>query len=435
MENPLPPARLRLNSKLWPALALLLLVLQLIWPNHAWSTLLVILGGGWLAAFLWTRSLARNLFLDRKMRFGWAQVGDRLEERFTITNGSRLPGFWLELEDHSTLPDHSPGRVTSIADGEVLDWRTEGVCTRRGLHIRGPTSLRSGDPFGLFTLEIHDPHSAVLLVLPPVLPLPGIDITPGGRAGDGRRPRRSALETTVSSESVREYHPGDPLKSIHWPTTARRDSLYVRQFEFTPTADWWIVLDLHGSVQSGEGYDSTLEHGVLLAASLADRGLKQGIPVGLAACGKDLAWLPPQRGAGHLMDILRTLAVVQAGDRPVESLLDQVQGSIRRGACLILITPDTSGGWSASLLQAVRNGISPTVMLFDPASFGGSGSAAGAAGLLDEYGVRYHLIPRELLDRPEARPGQQGRWEWRVTGRGKAVAVRRPSDAGWRRVG
>src|SRR5512140_2105373 len=106
--------RIRLHSRLWPVLTILLLVLQLLWPSRAWMTLIIIVGGVWVISFLWTLSLARRLFVDRALRYGWAQVGDQLEERFTVVNDSFFPALWLEVEDHSNLPDYTAGRVTSI---------------------------------------------------------------------------------------------------------------------------------------------------------------------------------------------------------------------------------------------------------------------------------------------------------------------------------
>ncbi|MEZ0396066.1 MAG: DUF58 domain-containing protein [Anaerolineales bacterium] len=432
MDNP-PPPTIRLRSRLWPALAILLFILQVLWPDKTWTALLGILGGGWLLAWLWVRSLARHLSIEREMRYGWTQVGDRLEERFTISNTGWAPAVWLEVRDHSNLPHYTASRVTGVGAEDITQWRSEGVCTRRGLYSLGPTSLLCGDPLGLYSLEMHLPDSAILLVLPPVLPLPAIEIASGGRAGEGSRYRRSALERTVSAQTVREYVEGDPLKAIHWPTSARRASLYVRQFEQMPSSDWWIFLDLQAAVQVGEGDLSTEEHGVVLAASLADRGLRQGHAVGLVTCGRQLTWIPPRRSPTQLMDILRALALASRGDRPLEDLLAQARKSIRSGASLVLITPSLQPGWLAPLLQLSRLGITPTVLLLDPASFGGEGNASGLAALFQEHGLSHTIVSADLLDQPEQR-GREGEWEWRVVGPGKAVPVRRPLQVEWRRV-
>ena len=313
--------------------------------------------------------------------------------------------------------------------------KTSGVCTRRGLFTLGPTTVRSGDPLGLCTLEIRHPNSTVLLVLPPVLPLPPIEIAAGGRTGEGRRARKSALETTVTVETVRQYVPGDALKAIHWPTSAKKDELYVRQFEHMPSSDWWVFLDLQEAAQAGEGSASTLEHGIILAASLADRGIRQGRSVGLVTFGKELTWLPPQRTSDQLMNILRTLAVIQPGQMALSELLLSATQSIQRSASLILVTPDVKADWAVPMLELVKKGLAPTVLLLDPESFGKPESANGVLNFLAEYGITHNIVHRELFDRPEAKPGAQGKWEWRVVGRGKAVAIRRPADTGWRQLG
>src|SRR5574341_1036539 len=233
----------------WTGLIPLLLILQVIFPNQVWMALLVGLGGVWLIAYLWVRSLSRNLHLEREMRYGWAQVGDRLEERFTLVNKGWVPAFWVEISDHSTLPDYNVSQITAIGSSTKNSWKTSQVCNQRGLFMLGPTLLRTGDPIGLFSATIDIPSSAVLMVMPPVVPFPSIEIVPAGRAGDGRLARPDPLERTVSTSGVRLHQTGDPLRWIHWPTSARHQQLYLRNFDSTPTSDWWIFLDLEGQVQ------------------------------------------------------------------------------------------------------------------------------------------------------------------------------------------
>jgi uncharacterized protein (DUF58 family) len=431
----LPNGKIRVHSWTWVLVSVLLIGLQLAWPSRTWTTLLILLGGTWLVALLWTFALGRGLSIQREMRYGWAQVGDMLQERYTLVNDSLLPAPWLEVQDHSSIPDYQTGRLTAINGREILSWQSQGVCTRRGLFTLGPTSIRSGDPLGLCSVEILQADSVNLLILPPVLPLQSIEIAAGGYVGEGRRPRRTALETTVSVETIREYAAGDPLRAIHWPTSARREALFVRQFDHMPAADWWIFLDLESRVQAGSGSRSTEEHGVILAASLADWGIRLGKKVGFVTHGERLAWLPPRHSSAQLMDIMRALAVAHTGERPLTDLLAEAKHSLRLGASLIVITSNTDGGWIAPLLQLLNNGITPTVLLFDPASFGGEASIKEVKGVLASRGITNALIPPELFDRPEAHPGKQGRWEWQVVAPGKVVPVHRPAKADWRPLG
>ena len=177
--------RLKLNNRLLPVLVVLLAIMQLVVPFRGWTILLVGLGGGWLVSYLWAWSLAHNLQLKRETRFGWAQVGDRLEERFTLINHGWVPALWVEILDHSTMPGYQISRVTGVGGNAENRWQTHGFCERRGLFTLGPTSLQTGDPFGLYTVNLHYPNLETLTVTPPVVPLPTIQVAPGGRIGNG----------------------------------------------------------------------------------------------------------------------------------------------------------------------------------------------------------------------------------------------------------
>jgi uncharacterized protein (DUF58 family) len=409
----------------------LLLVMQVIDPFRGWVILLGALGGAWLVSSLWAYSLAHGLELTREMRFGWAQVGDKIQERFTLVNRNPAPCIWVEIVDHSTMPEYRVGRVTGVGGQSTNRWYSEGQCRRRGLYTLGPTSLQTGDPLGIYTVSLHYPQCADLMVTPPVLPLPAIEVAPGGRAQEGR-PRPNAPEVTVNAASVRDYSPGDTLRWIHWPTSARRDALFVRLFDSTPSSDWWIILDANRSSQVGEGQDSTLEHGVILSASLSNRGLQAGRGVGLVTNGTELIWRPPKGGDHHRQEILCALAMLEAGEKSLGDLLARLPPDFGRMNSTVIITSDVSGDWADSLLAFVRRGVVPTVLLLDPVSFGGDEDSSVLAALLSEVGIAHTIITRDLLDRPEAEPGRQGHWEWRTSATGRALPIRRPRDTAWR---
>ena len=445
--------RLRRNSNLLPFLTAAMLLMELFDGSRIWALLLVGLGGAWLVSYLWARSLQRNLRFTREMRFGWAQVGDTLEERLTLDNRGWAPALWVEIKDRSTLPGYRASEVTGVGSGSRNQWRTRGLCTRRGLYTIGPTQLETGDPLGVYTLLCDDPSSTHLMVMPPVVTLPSIEVAPGGLSGDGR-PRQNAPERTVSAASVRAYAPGDSLHTIHWPTTARHDAPYVHIFDGTPAGDWWIILDLDQRAQVGQDWDSTEEHAIILAASLADRGLRQRRAVGLAANAEKLVWLPPQEGDHHRWEILRALALVKPGPVPLAALLERTRPLIGRQCSVIVITPNLSGAWLEYLLPLLWRGIVPTILLLDAATFAapGVGSAdvdprlAGApkedkrptgeaqalAETLAQLGLARYIITHDMLNQPEMRPGQRGKWEWRATPTGRAEPVHQPGDTAWK---
>ena len=419
------------KSRLIIVLILLLAIVALFDDYQGWRFLLLSFGGAWWLSRYWAHTLAKNLNIRREMRFGWAQVGDRLEERFQLSNHSLFPAVWIELDDQSNLPGYKIDQVTGMDANSTIRWHSHGVCTRRGLFTLGPTTLRTADPLGLFRVEIHDPGFVTLMVTPPIVPLPQILLAPGGRTGDGR-PRPNAPDQTVSSAGVREFVPGDSFRWVHWRTSARRDEFFVRVFDNTPAGDWWIVLDIDQNVQVGAAPRSTEEHGVILAASLADRGLRMGKAVGLAASGQPFIWLPPKEGDGQRWEMLRSLALVAPGQRSLAELLTNLRPAFGASSSLILITSNIHGDWIPSLLPYIWKGSVPTVMLFDAPAFGGSGNIQPVMDELNRASIQFHRITPELLDRPEAQPGIKGQWQWRITPSGRAIAVNPPSESSWR---
>lgn len=434
MKNENDRSALKLNALPVLILSLVLFILVLVDPYKGWGVLFLAFGGSFLISAVWAYSLARGLTLKREMRFGWAQVGDQLEERFTLVNKSHFPSLWVEIIDKTNMPNYWANQVRGINGNGESRWLVRSICSQRGLYTFGPTTLRTKDLFGFFTVTIHDPTSTTMMVMPPVVSLPHIQVAPGGRAGEGA-PRINAPERTVSSASVREYQPGDSMRWIHWPSSVKHNELIVRVFEGAPAGDWWIILDLEDKVQVGEGLDSTEEHGVILAASLANLGMRSGRSVGMITFGEDLVWLAPNMSDEHNWSILRALALIEPGKMDLTGLLNLSRPGLSQNTSLIVITPAVEGEWLEALIAIRRQHILPTVLLFDPQTFGGDEAPTAISEDLSRLGVLNEVIPKDLLDREEIQPGREGHWQWRVTPLGKAVPDMNPDELAWRGLG
>jgi uncharacterized protein (DUF58 family) len=412
-----------------------LLLMQLIIPSRVWTLLFLGLGGTVAASYLWARQLAHKLTITREQYYGWVHVGDLLEERFSMRNDGLFPAIWVEIDDRSDLPGYSARSVRSIDGSQTIHWRTEGVCRQRGLFTLGPWEARSGDPLGLFRIILDYPETRSVLVYPPIVHLPTLQLPKGIATGEGRTSRR-ALEVTTNAAGVRAYAPGDNINRIHWRTTARLETLMVKTFDLEPSGDLWIVLDLDTAVQSGQDEESTEEYGVILAASLSNRTLRENRAVGLVAYGatahqkdQDAEPLPilvlPQKGTAHQWRILQALATVRAGGHwPLERVLREMDRNLGRGTTLAVITPSCDPAWVASLLSPMRRGVTPAVVLLDPVSFGGKGNVDALAGLLANRGVPSHRIVKGTPFEPIVKHKRIGRPEYKVLpGTGRVIVV------------
>jgi uncharacterized protein (DUF58 family) len=346
-----------------------------------------------LTMYWWVRELGPRIILRRRLLVEWAQVGDELQEQWQLSNNSRLPLLWLEVEDASTLPGYSGRRIAAAGIGEQQHWTTQARCEQRGVYTLGPLTASLSDPFGLFRYQWLEDTARQIVIYPPLVQLPAL-IVPQGQRGGLSRADILQQHVTPSVGGLREYVQGDPPSHIHWPTVARTDKLMVKEFDQERAGALWIALDLYaGAYAAGEerraspeqsaeqptgalrnGHDqavvfqrsavdslpsniskldSPLELAIVLACSLASQALAEGRAVGLLADDGRLRLLTPGRGPRQLWRILGALVDAQAsGAQPLGEVIRQghaARASEVSGTALAVVTPALDGAWLPAL--------------------------------------------------------------------------------------
>ncbi|MEA3408169.1 MAG: DUF58 domain-containing protein [Chloroflexota bacterium] len=434
----------RLRSWIPAFVAGVLLCLQIFSPAPPIMSALLVIASVLLLSFVWARQLAKGLSLNRQRRYGWAQVGDIIEERFIMHNDSWVPVLWARLLDHSNLPGYNAGRAVGLGPRDSTYWKTEGRCTRRGVYRLGPAELSTGDPFGLFEVTLEHNYSEEFVVYPPIAALPDL-LQPRGMARGSARANVRSLELTTNASSVRPYVPGDALNRIHWPSTARRsmpgnEEIFVKEFDLEPSGDLWLVLDLDEQVHAGEGVESTEEYAVILAASLANEMLRANHAVGLMTYMEKPIVIPPQKGHEQLWELLRILAGAHAQAQiDLHELLGIFETVMGRGMSVALLTPSGDPAWIKGISAMLRHSIHPTALLLDGRTFGGDGNVSiirealldlGVPGHIIEKGFEFQRISRERQQRPTYKvlgtgrvivdnAGAEDEAEWMPVGRGR----------------
>lgn len=384
----------RLNLKLLPALAALLAILYIVTGFRGWLVFFIGTAGAWLIGLLWIHSMARNLSIERKIHFAWATVGESVPEQIRLINNGWLPAIWVEITDDTDAPGSPLRMVSDVAAHTARNRNLSHLFKRRGLYTLGPTRLRCGDPFGIYTLSMYDQHASTILVTPPILPLSRLQVPSGGWSGDQSH-RRGFVERNISDAGLRNYVPGDSLRRIHWPASAHFDNLIVRQLEAATTRDWRIIVDLDRMVQAGVGQNSTLELCIVLAASLAVRGLKEYRRVGLVLVGPKYTRLEPGSDPAQGWRILRALATATTGEHSLADLIYQSQFS--SAATTVLITPSTNPAWVAAADRQRRGG-TMMAMLVDPTDFGSPVDQSKVITALAHSRISYLRMPGNLLE-------------------------------------
>jgi uncharacterized protein (DUF58 family) len=335
------------------------------------------------------------------------QVGENARERLTIQNLWPFPKLWVELRDHSDMPLHGTGFVTYLPPRERRRWIARTPCTMRGKFTLGPTTLVSGDPFGIFQLEREVQGTSEILVYPQTTALPAFEL-PSAELPGGQDVKSRAYHVTPNVATIRDYQSGDSFNRIHWRSTARTGKLMVKEFELDPTAEAYLVLDMQERAQQyavptrADRQDkrirevriaeSTEEYGVQAAASITRRLLEQNRTVGLVSWGQHREVIPAERESRQLFKVLEALAVLRAhGAQPLAEVLAAESSRFGRNCTLVIITPSLDERWVVSLQQLIYRGTRAVVILVDPQSFGGWRDIQTIQGRLAELRVATYV--------------------------------------------
>jgi uncharacterized protein (DUF58 family) len=189
-----------------------------------------------LGARLWVGEATRPLLLRRRVQEGPHVEGDDV---IVI----------VELEREGAVP---PPSITLVEHVGRLGERRTTMRARRARYVlqnlpRGRYAFEDTravieDPFGLARGEVLLLERTALLVHPRVVELDGLFSDGAGTSFGGRR---LLLRRTAGFDvhSVREYEHGDSLRRVHWPSTARRGELMVKELEDSPREEVAVVLD------------------------------------------------------------------------------------------------------------------------------------------------------------------------------------------------
>ena len=359
--------------------------------------------------FVWSWVSLRGIDVRLHRLATRGQVGAYLEGDMRIINRNRMPKSWLEVTEVSDLPGYAGGRGVGLVRDQVRAWRVETYLSRRGIFQTGQVQVTSQDPFGMFRLSRRFLEPQQYIVLPDTEPLPDLPSRFANLPSDSRVNRRSD-HITPDSSSVREYSYGDSFRRIHWPYTARMNTLMVKEFDMGISAEAWVLLDMQRGVHVGEEEDNTEELGVKVAASIVTRLLDMSMPVGLATDGDNTHVLRPDSSPSHLGRLMESLAVVRAlGNTTLERFIYDLRPQLSRFNTLTVITPSRRTEWIPSLGVLRRQGVNVSVVYIDADSFDQRNESHGPLEFLALNEVPTYLVQRgqsinEALKTPSELP-------------------------------
>ena len=240
-----------------------------------------------------------------------------------------------------------------------IDLRAE----RRGVYRFGQVALEAGDLLGEPVADEDRELPTVLVVRPRTLPVRRFEAT-RDRSGP-LRARHGLIEDPSRFAGVRPYAPGDPVRHLHWRTTARLGEPVVKRFDPSRDRDVVIALDIQTNEAgwAGQHDDDLAETLCVVAASLARQLESEDAACGLAVAAftgtpDRLASLAPssaEHQSGRIGDLLARISPYPSA--PFEHLLGRLVRIARPGTLVVIVSARSPGAMVAGGPAARASGV------------------------------------------------------------------------------
>lgn len=161
----------------------------------------------------------------------------------------------------------------------------------------------------------------------------------------------------IEFDELREYVEGDDPRTVDWNVTARVGRPQVKKFVDEREQTVLFLLDLSASMSGGFGPWSARQIAARVCACLAQAAVRNQDQVGLVAFSDKVdKFVPPARGAGHMLRIVRDCLALPGSSartelRPALQLAARVA---RRHSILFLLSDFQTGGWRQAAQVCAR---------------------------------------------------------------------------------
>ncbi|NND85682.1 MAG: DUF58 domain-containing protein [Acidimicrobiia bacterium] len=239
-------------------LAMGLLLLWLLLGESEFLSVGALLAAAMALAFAWVRIADPSVPITRDVQPERVREGDDVVITLELTNPSPVPLLGITLVDSIRGVGSSTSHLARVPAHKRVRVPYRLTPRSRGVYRVGPVQVSVTDPLGLMIRSAVGGPVDTLIVYPRTEVLEGYPVV------RGRDPSIQASRPEFSARggedffTIREYRHGDDLRRVHWPTTARRDELMIRQFETPWQSRGLLILDTRAGVHDPDGFESAV---------------------------------------------------------------------------------------------------------------------------------------------------------------------------------
>jgi len=209
----------------------------------------------------------------------------------------------------------------------------------RGHYHLGPVKMRVKDAFDLFYNERLEKSIHSFSVFPQIEVLEEQVITSRApKLLSGAMPL-NVIGTGTEFYSLREFVPGDSLRSVNWKALAKKGKMMVNETVREDVMDVILLLDAREVSAVGGGKDTPLEMSCRAAATYAKQLLDERNNVALMVYGESIERVDLDRGEHHLFKILTALSSAKPqGNLKLEIVMKDLLPHLPSGSPIILFS-------------------------------------------------------------------------------------------------
>lgn len=257
---------------------------------------------------------------------------DKLKVTVKVRNNSRFPKFFLRLEDSfpSMHPDEEKPNllIVQLPAGGQKTLTYERTAYKRGIYEFGPVEIKTSGLLGFVKLNRKRKiEESKLAILPRTLKI----LTPDLRSSflSWGRGEKTYTFTGRSHDfiGIREYQPGQEIRFIHWPSTARHDKLMIKEFNEISVQSVSILLETYQGSEFGSGRETTVEYMIRAAADLL-KGVRRGQYVYNLYYPGNGKWHSGTRMKPHEAE-LKMAEITPDAEKPLDEYLDDIINDIQ----------------------------------------------------------------------------------------------------------
>lgn len=172
----------------------------------------------------------------------------------------------------------------------------------------------------------------------------------------------------INFEEVREYYPGDEVRTIDWNVTARQGRPFVKKFTEERELTILLLVDVSASGNFGSTTQSKRELSAELASVLAFSAIRNNDKVGLILFTDQVEqYIPPRKGRSHVLRVVREILFFEPKNRGtnIARALDFANKVMTRRAVAFLVSDFQAEGYSTAMKMTNRRHDLIGVMVVD----------------------------------------------------------------------